>query len=35
MMDPSSLKGLIHACAGYMGYPPGTVRVTLFRYLVL
>ena len=22
-------------CAGYMGYPPGTVRVNLFSYLVL
>ena len=22
-------------CAGYMGYPPGTLRVNLFGYLVL
>jgi hypothetical protein len=25
----------VATCAGYMGYPPGTLRVNLFRYLVL
>jgi hypothetical protein len=23
------------SCAGYMGYPPGKLRVSRFRYLVL
>ncbi len=30
-----SLRACIRGCAGYMGYPPGTLRVNLFRYLVL
>ena len=30
LLDP-----LNKACAGYMGYPPGTLRVNLFSYLVL
>jgi hypothetical protein len=29
------MRDELGTCAGYMGYPPGKLRVSLFSYLVL